>query len=42
MIPEQAVLKAPGFEIPMIAFDDWRFWILVFLSLIFLLILRKK
>jgi len=30
MIREQATLRLPGStEIPLIAFDDWRFWVLL-------------
>ena len=29
MIREQATLKVAGSEIPLIAFDDWRFWLLL-------------
>jgi hypothetical protein len=44
MIREQTTLKIAGSEIPMLALDDWKFWLLVMIAtgLCGLWIWRKK
>lgn len=44
MIREQATLKVAGSEIPLIAFDDWRFWVLILIGsfLIGLWVCKRK
>ena len=34
MIREQAVIKLPSTEIPLIALDDWRVWLLVIILVV--------
>ena len=41
MTREQATIKLPSTEIPLIALDDWKFWALLAVGVLILIIWRR-
>lgn len=41
MVREQSIIKVAGSEIPLLALDDWKFWLLIILGCVMIFIWKN-